>query len=74
MVGIAEARAFPSGQKDPGKAPRGRGSAALGLEGRTGAWRAESKGTEESDWAGEEAGPVGFQLLSACDQDTGFLS
>ena len=41
-VGRAEARAFPSRQKDPGKAPRGRGSAALGLEGRTRGWRAES--------------------------------
>lgn len=52
----------------------GGGLAASGLEGRTGAWRTESKGTEESGWAGEEAGLVDFQPLSACDQDTDFLS
>ena len=64
----AEARAFPGG------IPGGGGLAASGLEGRTGAWRTESKGTEESGWAGEEAGLVDFQPLSACDQDTDFLS
>lgn len=62
------------GQGIPWGNSQGEGLGRIRLEGRTGAWRTESEGTEESGWAGEEAGLVDFQPLSACDQDTGFLS